>query len=313
MVSAGDLPLRLVFMATASFAVPSLEALARSRHTLVGVYTQPAKPAGRGLRARPAPVEIAARRLGLSVFSPPRLRDPEAQAEFAALGADLAVVAAYGLILPRPILEAPRLGAINLHASLLPRWRGAAPIQRALLAGDAETGITVFQMELTLDSGPILARERLPITPASTAQSLHDDLARLAASMVGPVVDQLAAGLARPEPQPEQGVTYAAKIDKAEGRLDWTRPADLLERQLRALNPWPGCWTGFEGQRLGVLAAEAAPGHGLPGEVLDAEPRIACGAGALRLTRLQRSGGKPMAAAAFLRGFALPPGSRLGP
>ena len=313
MVSTRDLPLRLVFMATASFAVPSLEALARSRHALVQVYTQPARPAGRGLRARPAPVELAARRLGLPISSPASLRDPEVQAELGALGADLAVVAAYGLILPRPILEAPRLGAINLHASLLPRWRGAAPIQRALLAGDAETGITIFQIEPALDSGPILAMERVPITADSTAQSLHDDLAGLAARMVGPVIDELAAGRARPAPQPEQGITYAAKIDKAEGRLDWTRRADQLERQLRALNPWPGCWTEFQGQRLGVLAAEAVPGRGQPGEVLDAQLRVACGEGALRLTRLQRPGGRPMAAAAFLRGYALPAGSRLGP
>jgi methionyl-tRNA formyltransferase len=313
MVSTGDLPLRLVFMGSADFAVPSLETLAHGRHPLVRVYTQPARPAGRGLRARRCPAEIAARRLGLPVSSPASLRDPEVQAEFRALGADLAVVAAYGLILPRPILEAPRLGAINLHASLLPRWRGAAPIQRALLEGDAETGITVFQIEPALDSGPILAMERIPITADSTAQSLHDQLARLAAQMIGPVVDDLAAGRLGPRPQPEENVTYAAKIDKAEGRLDWTRPAHLLERQLRALNPWPGCWTEFEGGRVLVLAGEVTPGRGLPGEVLDERLTIACGDGALRLTRLQRAGGKPMAADAFLRGFALPVGSRLGP
>jgi methionyl-tRNA formyltransferase len=312
MVSTGDLPLRLVFMATAEFAVPSLETLAHGRHPLVRVYTQPPRPAGRGQRARRGPVETAARRLGLPVSSPASLRDPEVQAEFRALGADLAVVAAYGLILPRPILDAPPLGAINLHASLLPRWRGAAPIQRALLEGDAETGITIFQIEPALDSGPILAIERIPITADSTAQSLHDQLARLAAQMIGPVVDDLAAGRLGPRPQPEEGVTYAAKIDKAEGRLDWSRPARVLERQLRALNPWPGCWTEFEGQRLLVLAGEVAPGRGLPGEVLDERLTVACGEGALRLTRLQRAGGKPMAADAFLRGFALPVGSRLG-
>ncbi len=313
MVSTGDLPLRLVFMATAGFAVPSLEALASGRHALVRVYSQPARPAGRGLHARPSPVESAARRLRLPVSSPASLRDPEVQAEFAALGADLAVVAAYGLILPRPILEAPRLGAINLHASLLPRWRGAAPIQRALLAGDALTGITIFQMEATLDSGPILAMEAIPMTADSTAASLHDQLAALAARRVGAVVDDLAAGRLRPRPQPEAGVTYAAKIDKAEGRLDWTRPAHLLERQLRALNPWPGCWTAFEGQRLLVLAGEVTSGRGLPGEVLDERLTVACGEGALRLTRLQRAGGRPLASDVFLRGFALPPGSRLGP
>ena len=313
MTSTGDLPLRLVFMATAEFAVPSLEALARGRHKLVQVYTQPPRPAGRGLRARPSPVENAARRLGLPVSSPTSLRDPEVQAEFRALGADLAVVAAYGLILPRSILEAPRLGAINLHASLLPRWRGAAPIQRALLAGDPETGITIFQIEPALDTGPVLAMERVPITADSTAESLHDQLAGLAARMVGPVVDDLAAGRARPQPQPEQGVTYAVKIDKAEGRLDWSRPAALLERQLRALNPWPGCWTGFEGQRLLVLAGDLAPGQGWPGEILDELLTVACGEGALRITRLQRAGGRPLQADEFLRGIALPVGSRLGP
>ena len=313
MVESGDLPLRLVFMATAGFAVPSLEALAHGRHALVRIYTQPARPAGRGLHARPSPVETAARRLGLAVSSPVSLRDPELQAEFRAFGADLAVVAAYGLILPRPILEAPRLGAINLHASLLPRWRGAAPIQRALLEGDAETGITIFQIEPALDSGPVLAMERMPITARSTAESLHDQLTGLAARMIGPVVDELAAGRARPEPQPEEGVTYAAKIDKAEGRLDWTREADLLERRLRALNPWPGCWTEFKGQRILVLAGEVAPGRGLPGEILDERLTVACGIGALRLTRLQRAGGKPLPTDDFRRGFALPVGSRLGP
>jgi methionyl-tRNA formyltransferase len=305
--------LRLVFMGTAGFAVPSLEALAAGPHRLVAVYTQPARPAGRGLRARPSPVEIAAARLGLPVRRPESLRAAEAQAEFSALGADLAVVAAYGLILPRPVLAAPRLGCINLHASLLPRWRGAAPIQRALLAGDAATGITIFQMEPSLDTGPILATESIPIGPASTAQTLHDGLAALAARLIGPVVDDLAAGRAQPWPQPEEGVTYAAKIDKAEGRLDWTRPAVLLERQVRALEPSPGSWTELGGQRLRVLAAELAAGHGVPGEVLDERLTVACGEGALRLLRLQPAGGRAMASDAFLRGHKLPIGSRLGP
>jgi methionyl-tRNA formyltransferase len=312
MVATGEPRLRLVFMATAGFAVPSLEALARGRHALVRVYTQPPRPAGRGLRARPSAVAVAAGRLGLAVSSPASLREPEVQAEFAALGADLAVVAAYGLILPRPVLTAPRLGAINLHGSLLPRWRGAAPIQRALLAGDAETGITIFQMEPALDTGPILAMERVPIAADETALSLHDRLGALAARMVGPVVGNLAAGRARPEPQPGEGVTYAGKIDKSEGRLDWSREARLLERQLRALNPWPGCWTEFEGQRVLVLAGKAVPGQGRPGEVLNEDLTIACGAGALRLTCLQRAGGRPLATDAFLRGFPVPVGARLG-
>ena len=313
MTSTSASSLRLAFMGTAAFAVPSLEALAAGPHRLVAVYTQPARPAGRGLRARPSPVEIAAERLGLPVRRPESLRAADAQAEFSALAADLLVVAAYGLILPRPILAAPRLGCINLHASLLPRWRGAAPIQRALLAGDAETGITIFQMEPSLDTGPILAMKSVPIGRASTAQSLHDDLAALAARMIGPVVDDLAAGHVRPHPQAEQGVTYAPKVDKAEGRLDWTRPAALLERQVRALEPWPGCWTELGGQRLRVLAAELVAGHGVPGEVLDERLTIACGEGALRLTRLQPAGSKAMASDVFLRGHRVPIGSRLGP
>jgi methionyl-tRNA formyltransferase len=311
MTRAGAPALRLVFMGTAEFAVPSLAALAAGPHELVAVYSQPARPAGRGLAARPSPVARTAERLGLPLRCPESLRDPETEATFAALNADLAVVAAYGLLLPRPILDAPRLGCINLHASLLPRWRGAAPIQRALLAGDRETGVTIIQLEPALDSGPILAMERIPIAPDSTAASLHDDLAGLAASMVVPVIDALASGRARPRPQPEEGVTYAGKLDKAEGRLDWRQPAAALERQLRALNPWPGCWTTFQGQRLRVLAGEVAEGYGLPGEVLDERLTVACGEGALRLTRLQRAGGRPLASEEFLRGFEVPPGSRL--
>ncbi len=313
MTPTGASPLRLVFMGTAGFALPSLRALAAGRHRLVAVYTQPPRPAGRGLRARPSPVEIAAEGLGLPVRRPASLRIPEIQAELRALEADLAVVAAYGLILPPPVLAAPGLGCINLHASLLPRWRGAAPIQRALLAGDRETGITIFQMEPGLDTGPILAMERVAIGPASSAQSLHDELAALAARMIGPAIDDLAAGRAAARPQPEDGVTYAAKIDKAEGRLDWTEPAALLERKLRALNPWPGCWTELEGHRLRVLAAEIAPGRGLPGEVLDERLTVACGDGALRLTQVQPAGGSAMPSAAFLRGHKVPVGLRLGP
>jgi methionyl-tRNA formyltransferase len=299
-------------MGTAGFAVPSLRALAAGPHEVVAVYTQPARPAGRGLRARPSPVHAAASDLGFVVRTPATLKDPAEQAAFAGLGVDLAVVAAYGLILPEAILEAPRLGCINLHASLLPRWRGAAPIQRALLAGDAETGVTVIQMEPSLDTGPILAMERVRITAQTTAASLHDALAGLAARMVGPAIGDLASGRATPRPQPQEGVTYAPKIAKAEARLDWSRPAASLERQLRALNPWPGCWTEVDGERLLVLEGELAAGDGAPGEVLDARMTVACGAGALRLTRVQRAGGRPMSTAAFLRGFHLPVGARLG-
>ena len=308
--------LRLIFMGTAPFAVPSLRALAASRHAVVAVYTQPARPAGRGWQPRPSAVQLAAERLEIPVRTPARLRDPDDQAAFAALHADLAVVAAYGLILPKPILEAPRLGCINLHASLLPRWRGAAPIQRALLAGDTETGITIFQMEPSLDTGPVLAMARLPITDQATAGSLHDALAEMAAAMVIRVVDELAAGRAHPVPQPDQGVTYAAKIEKAEGRLDWTRPADVLERQLRALNPSPGCWTEYGQQTIRVLGGKVVSRMnqepGAPGEVLDDHLTVACGTGSLELTEVQRPGGKPMAAEAFLRGFPVPVGTRLG-
>jgi methionyl-tRNA formyltransferase len=249
----------------------------------------------------------------IPVLQPQRLRDAPEVDQVRALRPDALVVAAYGLLLPPPLLEAGRYRALNIHASLLPRWRGAAPIQRALLAGDAETGITIFQMEPSLDTGPILAMKSVPIGRASTAQSLHDDLAALAARMIGPVVDDLAAGHVRPHPQAEQGVTYAPKVDKAEGRLDWTRPAALLERQVRALEPWPGCWTELGGQRLRVLAAELVAGHGVPGEVLDERLTIACGEGALRLTRLQPAGSKAMASDVFLRGHRVPIGSRLGP
>lgn len=304
--------LRLVYMGTAAFAVPSLHTLVRGPHKVVAVYTQPPRPAGRGLNARRCPVHSAALDLGLVVRDPETLKDPAEPDALADLQPDLVVVAAYGLILPEAILDVPRLGCINLHASLLPRWRGAAPIQRALLAGDRETGVTVIEMEPALDSGPILAMERVPIAADATAADLHDILSELAARMIGPVVEDLASGRAAPRPQPHDGVTYAAKIGKSEGRLDWSRPAALLERQLRALNPWPGCWTEIDGQRVAILGGQVVPGSGAPGEVLDDRLTIACGEGALRLTRVQRAGGRPMASEAFLRGFHLQVGARLG-
>jgi methionyl-tRNA formyltransferase len=312
MMDSGGPALRLVFMGTAEFAVPALNALAASRHPIMAVYTQPARPAGRGMQPRPSPVELAASRLGLPVRAPASLRDPAAQAAFAALEPDLCVVAAYGLILPEAILDAPRLGCINLHASVLPRWRGAAPIQRALLAGDAETGITIFQMEPSLDTGPTLAIERVPIAASATAGEMHDRLAELAARMLPPVIEELARGRARAVSQPAEGVTYAAKIDKSESWLDWSEPAEALERRLRAFDPSPGCWTEILGRRVRVIGGIVVEGHGAPGEVLDDRLTVACGQGALRLTALQRAGGKPMSADAFLRGFAVPPGTRLG-
>jgi methionyl-tRNA formyltransferase len=299
-------------MGTAAFAVPSLRVLARGPHHVVAVYAQPSRPAGRGLQPRPSPVQDAAAALGLAVRTPETLKHPAERDAFSGLRPNLVVVAAYGLILPEAILEVPPLGSINLHASLLPRWRGAAPIQRALLAGDPETGVTIFQVEPTLDTGPILAAERVAIPADATAAGLHDELAELAARMVGPVVDDLAAGRAVPRPQPEAGVTYAPKLDKAEGRLDWSQPAALLERRLRALNPWPGCWTEIGGQRVRVLGGEVVAGTGAPGELLDDRLTIACGEGVLRLTRVQRAGGRAMSGAAFLRGFQVPLGARLG-
>jgi methionyl-tRNA formyltransferase len=301
-------------MGTADFAVPSLKALAASRHEVAAVYTQPARPAGRGLQTHPSPVQRAAAALAIPVRTPARLRDAADRSAFADLDADLGVVAAYGLILPKAILDAPRLGCINLHASLLPRWRGAAPIQRALLAGDQETGVTIFQMEPSLDTGPMIASRSVPISDRSTAASLHDELAEVAAGMVVAAVEDLAAGRAQPVPQPGEGVTYAGKIEKAEGRLDWTQSAEKLERQLRALNPWPGCWTELDEQQIRVLAGRVVPcDHGrAPGDVLDERLTVACGTGALALTSVQRPGGRPMPAEAFLRGFAVPVGTRLG-
>ncbi|PWC34252.1 methionyl-tRNA formyltransferase [Azospirillum sp. TSO35-2] len=301
-------PLRLVFMGTPDFAVPSLAALIEAGHRVVCVYSQPPRPAGRGQQVQASPVQRFAEQHGIPVRHPKSLRNAEAQAEFAALDADVAVVAAYGLILPQPVLDAPRLGCVNVHGSLLPRWRGAAPIQRAILAGDAETGITIMQMDVGLDTGAMLSKEAVAITPATTATSLHDELAALGARMVVPALAGLAAGTLTAVPQPEEGVTYAAKLTREDGRLDWTQPAAFVERQVRALTPWPGCWfDAAAGERIKVLAAEPVPGRsGVPGTLLDGgDLTVACADGAVRLTRVQRPGKAPVDGAAFLRGFAL--------
>jgi methionyl-tRNA formyltransferase len=299
-------------MGTTGFVVPSLERLLAAGQAVVAVYTQPPRPAGRGHKVRRTPVHEAAERLGLEVRTPRTLKDQEAQAAFTALRADLAVVGAYGLLLPKPILAAPRLGCINLHASLLPRWRGAAPIERAILAGDTETGIAIFQMEEGLDTGPVLAMRPVPIGPVTTAAELHERLSRLAADMLPEVVAGLAAGTLLAEPQPEAGVTYAKKLARDEGRLDFHEPAALIERRLRALNPQPGCWCEVRGERLLLLAGEVVDRRGEPGTVVELPLTIACGEGALRVTRLQRAGRKPMTAEELQRGFPLPPGTRLG-
>ncbi|WP_136161734.1 methionyl-tRNA formyltransferase [Sphingomonas flavalba] len=300
--------MRIVFMGTPAFAVPSLAALVAAGHEIAAVYSQPPRRAGRGKALTPSPVQQRAEALGLPVRAPPTLRDAEAQAAFAALAADIAVVAAYGLILPRPILAAPRQGCVNVHASLLPRWRGAAPIQRAILAGDAETGVTIMQMEAGLDTGPMLAKAATPVA-GKTAGALTDELADSGAALLVRVLADLAAH--PPVAQPEAGVTYAAKIDKAEARLDFSQPAPVVERAVRAFNPVPGAFFEYGGERFKLLAAGVVPGTGAPGTVLDAQLTIACGEGALRPLLVQRAGRAAMPPEELLRGLALPPGTRL--
>ena len=296
-------------MGTPDFAVPTLKALCDAGHEIVMVYTQPPRPAGRGQKPRPSPVQAFAEARGLPVRTPVSLKSDEDRDAFAALQADAAVVVAYGLILPEPVLAAPRFGCLNLHASLLPRWRGAAPLQRAIMSGDRETGVAVMQMEAGLDTGPVLASRRVPIDDTTTTPDLHDRLAEIGAPLMVETLESLAAGAAVATPQPEDGVTYAAKIDKAEARIDWNRPAIDIDRQIRALNPFPGAWFETDGQRIKVHAAAVVEGHGQPGEVLDDRLTVACAEGALRLIRLQRQGKGAVDADAFLRGFAVERGT----
>jgi methionyl-tRNA formyltransferase len=298
--------MRLAFMGTPDFSVPILTALDAAGHDIACVYAQPPRPAGRGQKERLSPVHEKAAGLGIPVRTPRSLKSPEEHDAFRALRLDAAVVAAYGLILPLPILEAPRFGCLNVHASLLPRWRGAAPIQRAILAGDAESGITIMQMDVGLDTGAMLLEERLPITAATTGQSLHDSLSMMGARLIVRALAELEAGTLVGRRQPDEGVTYAAKLDKEEGRLDWRRPAGELERAVRAFSPWPGTWLVHQGERIKVLTASLARGTGAPGTVLDDRLTIACGGGALRLDKVQRAGRGPMGAEEFLRGYALP-------
>ena len=313
-------PLRLVVMGSPAFALPALRALIEAGHEIACVYAQPPRPAGRGHRLRRAPVHDLAQTLDLPVRTPARLKATEEQAAFVALAADAAVVAAYGLILPWPVLAAPRLGCFNIHSSLLPRWRGAAPIQRAILAGDTESGVTIMQMDEGLDTGPIVLQRRVPITDETTGASLHDALAALGADLIVEALDGIAAGILTPTPQPSEGATYAPKIERDEGHLEWSRPAAELERAVRALGPWPGTWFEHRGERIKVLAAAVDHRSGEPGVVLnDASapagggvPTVACGEEALRMLRLQRPGRMPADGAEFLRGFLLPPGTRLG-
>lgn len=290
--------LRIVFAGTPEFAAEHLKALLDGPHELVAVYTQPDRPAGRGQKLMPSPVKQLALEHGLTVLQPPTLRDPAAQAELAALKPDLMVVVAYGLILPQVVLDIPRLGCINSHASLLPRWRGAAPIQRAVEAGDADSGVTVMQMEAGLDTGPMLLKVITPISAEDTGGSLHDRLAELGPDAVVKAIAGLAAGTLKGEVQDDALATYAHKLNKEEARIDWARPADELERRIRAFTPWPVCHTILGEAALKVLGAKPAQGQGAPGEILDASRDgllVACGDGALLLTRLQLPGGKPLA------------------
>jgi methionyl-tRNA formyltransferase len=301
--------LRLAFLGSADFAVPALRALHEAGHVIRAVYCQPPRPAGRGQGLRRSPVHQAADALRLEVRTPMRLRrDTAAHEAFAALDLDAAVVAAYGLILPEPMLAAPRRGCLNIHASLLPRWRGAAPVQAAILAGDAESGITIMQMDAGLDTGPMLLREPVPLAPRATATALHDTLSELGAALILRALDEDPPGV----PQPADGATYAPKLSRDDGVLDWTQPAALLDRRVRALNPWPGTFTLLRGAVLKVLAAEPAPGSGAPGTVLDAALLVAAGTGALRLTRVQATGRAALPAAEFLRGRPVPAGTKLG-
>ena len=295
---------RLAFMGTPDFAVAALDALIAAGHDIAAVYCQPPRQAGRGHKLQPSPVQRRAEEARLAVRHPAKLTSEECAA-FAALDLDIAVVAAYGLLLPPTVLEAPRFGCINIHASLLPRWRGAAPIERAILAGDSETGITIMRMQKGLDTGPMLLSERVPIAPHATAAGLRGDLAALGARLVLRALGAIET--LKPQPQPEDGVTYAKKLTREEERIDWAKSARVLERQVRALPSW----FAAQGERIKLLAALPAEGRGAPGTVLDGYPTIACGEGALKLLKLQRPGRGAVEADAFLRGFALPPGTVL--
>lgn len=308
--------LRVVFMGTPDFAVPTLSAIVGHGHDVVAAYTRAPAKAGRGMEERRSPVHEAALRFGIPVFTPSTLRGDEPAAAFAAHRADVAVVVAYGMILPESILSVPRLGCLNLHASLLPRWRGAAPIQRAIMAGDTETGVAVMQMEKGLDTGPVAMMERVAIAPAMTAGELHDILATLGADLMARALAALGRGGLTFRTQPEEGVSYAAKIANDDARIDWSKPAGVVHDLVRGLSPFPGAFTGIDlgkgPERLKVLRAEPAAGAGYPGITLDGALTVACGEGAIRLLQVQRSGSKTMPAAEFLRGVPVAAGTRLG-
>ena len=300
--------MRLIFMGTPDFAVPTLLELTAAGHEIAGVYTRAAKPAGRGMELQVSPVEREARRHGLPVFTPATLKSAEAEAAFRAHSADAAVVVAYGLILPKPILAAPRLGCFNVHASLLPRWRGAAPINRAIMAGDAASGVTIMQMDEGLDTGAMAMAERVPIQPDMTAGDLHDALARLGADLMLRAIAAAERGSLALTLQPETGVTYATKISKDETRIDWTKPWNQVHDHIHGLSPFPGAWFEIGGVRVKALHSTRGEGGGAPGTVLDDSLTIACGDGAVRLIQVQRAGRQPMQAEEFLRGTAVKAG-----
>ncbi len=296
-------------MGTPDFSVSVLDALVDAGHDIVAVYSQPPRPAGRGKKDRPSPVHARADAFGIEVRTPTSLKTAEAQADFSALNADVAVVVAYGLILPQVILDAPASGCLNIHASLLPRWRGAAPIHRAIMAGDAQTGVCIMQMEAGLDTGPVLLREALDIGAEETTAQLHDRLSDMGARLIVDTLDQLNALTA--EVQPEAGVTYAAKIDKAEARIDWSLPADQVDRQIRGLSPFPGAWFEYEGARVKVLGSRVGDGAGAAGAVLTDMLNVACGEGAVALTRLQKAGKGAQDVDVFQRGVQIATGTNL--
>jgi methionyl-tRNA formyltransferase len=309
------MPLRLIFMGTPMFAVPTLLELVAHGHEIAAAYTRAAKPAGRGMKLQQSPVEQEAHRLGIPVLTPSTLKTPEALQEFRTHNADAAVVVAYGMILPQAILDAPKLGCYNLHASLLPRWRGAAPINRAIMADDAKTGVMVMKMDAGLDTGDVAMAERLAIADTMTASDLHDALAPLGGDLMARAMGALERGTLQLTPQPSEGVTYAAKIDKAEAHVDWNKPAREVLRHIHGLSPFPGAWCEMPLestlQRVKILRCEIAGGSGEPGTVLDDRLTIACAQGAVRIIELQRAGKQPMTAEEFLRGTPLRPPARL--
>jgi methionyl-tRNA formyltransferase len=304
------MPLRLIFMGTPDFAVPTLVELAARGHDIAAVYTRAAKPAGRGMDLQDTPVAREARRLGLPVLTPKTFKDDLARVAFADHDADAAVVVAYGLILPQAVLEAPKLGCFNVHASLLPRWRGAAPINRAIMAGDTESGVTIMRMDEGLDTGAMAMADRLPILSDMTAGDLHDALARLGADLMARALAALERGTLTLTPQPENGVTYAAKIAKEETRIDWKKPWRQVHDHIRGLSPFPGAWFEIDGVRVKALRSTRGDGQGNPGTVLDDKLTIACGDGAVRLVQVQRAGKQPMSADDFLRGAMVSRGTR---